>query len=226
MGTSGSEGGQQKPTRRKPGRALLADPTPGRLNDTVLVDNVGGTKQAAEYLLSLGHTRIGQIHGNPASTPGRERWAALHSVLLEHELETPGDYDQDGAFREEGGYQGMLRLLALPRPPTAVFVANNVMTIGALRAVKDIGADIPADVSLVGFDDLRLFELLAPAVNCRGTTRCRTGSNRDEAAPSSVARNDRAAGYDPTADCSRHAISCARIVRTSVDWRRGLSTVT
>lgn len=136
--------------------------TPGQEHDTVLVDNTGGTREAGEYLLSLGHSRIAQIHGNLESTPGRERWAALAALLDERGIEPTPEYDQDGGFREEGGYQSMLRLMTLRTPPTAVFVANNFMTIGALRALKDLGIGIPGEVSLIGFDDLRVFELLTP----------------------------------------------------------------
>src|SRR5262249_19556271 len=64
--------------------------------------------------------------------------------------------------RREGGYQAMLRLMGLAVPPTAVFVANNMMTIGALQAVHELGIDVPDALSIVGFDDLDLADLLAP----------------------------------------------------------------
>jgi len=59
-----------------------------------------------------------------------------------------------GDFREQGGYDGMNALMAAAKPPTAVFVANNLMTLGALRALHETGRDVPGDVALIGFDDM------------------------------------------------------------------------
>jgi LacI family transcriptional regulator len=69
---------------------------------------------------------------------------------------------QAGAFRRDGGYQAMLHLLGLAQPPTGVFVSNNLMTIGALRAVHEFGIRVPEQLSIVGFDDLELAPFLAP----------------------------------------------------------------
>jgi len=63
-------------------------------------------------------------------------------------------------FRESGGYEAMLRLLALPEPPTAVFCANNLMTIGALKALHSMLVSVPGQLSIIGFDDLDTAPLL------------------------------------------------------------------
>ena len=136
-------------------------PSTGRF-DTVLIDNHGGARTAVEHLVSNGHDRIATIAGTVDSTPGRFRLEGYHAVLAAHSIELPAEFVQPGGFKEHGGYQSMLRLLALPDPPTAVFVANNAMTIGALRAIKDIGVRIPDDLSVVGFDDHPFSEILDP----------------------------------------------------------------
>ena len=134
--------------------------------DCVLIDNHGGARRAIDYLVGLGHRRIGLISGPLESTPGRERHEGAMSGLKEAGIEQPADLIQIGDFRTQGGYQAALRLLALSHPPTAIFAANNMMTIGALRAFHDMRVRVPGELSFVGFDDLLLGELLEPGLTC------------------------------------------------------------
>jgi LacI family transcriptional regulator len=135
------------------------------LFDTVLVDNIGGSRLAAEHLLGLGHELIAVIHGPLSSTPGRERQEGFLGALEERGITLSEDLLHDGSFREDGGYQAMIRLLARRTPPTAVFIANNVMTMGAIRALREMSVAIPNDLSVLGFDDhAPMFELLSPGV--------------------------------------------------------------
>lgn len=136
--------------------------------DSVLVDSEGGARRATDYLLGLGHERIGVITGPLDTTPGLGRHrgflAAMEAAGLEHDPALL----QIGDFREEGGYQATLRLLALESPPTGLFVANNLMTVGALRALHDMRVCVPGEVSIIGFDDLQLAELLSPPLTVIG----------------------------------------------------------
>jgi LacI family transcriptional regulator len=137
----------------------LAD---GEQFDAVLVNNYDGGQQAAAHLLGLGHTRVAAISGRQESTPGRQRREGFMDTLTAAGVEVPPAYDLIGDFREEGGYQTTLSLLSLPEPPTAIFTANNLMTLGALKALHDMRVDIPGQVSLIGFDDLDTGPLLRP----------------------------------------------------------------
>ncbi|MGI8421263.1 MAG: LacI family DNA-binding transcriptional regulator [Gaiellaceae bacterium] len=130
--------------------------------DSVLVDNEGGARAAVEHLLALGHERIGLISGPLDTTPGRGRHDGFVAALEQAGIEVDPALAQHGDFRQESGYQGTLRLLALEQPPTAILSANNLMTIGALRALHAMRVSIPRDLSLIGFDDLELAELLSP----------------------------------------------------------------
>jgi len=134
----------------------------GSLLDSVLIDNVEGARQAASYLCGLGHVDIGVISGPLDTTPGRTRHEGFMAVLEKEGVELALSHIQISNFREEGGYQSALRLLALESPPTAIFVANNLMCVGVLRALHDMRVEVPGEVSVVGFDDLRLAELLSP----------------------------------------------------------------
>ena len=130
--------------------------------DVVLVDNVNGSAQAAEYLVSLGHERIAMVSGPLDTTPGRERYEGFLQGLRATGRELDERYLQVADFREDGGYQAALRLLAVRPAPTALFVSNNLMSIGALRAIHNLGIHIPQEMSFVGFDDLALAELTHP----------------------------------------------------------------
>jgi LacI family transcriptional regulator len=132
--------------------------------DCVLVDNAGGARLAAEHLIALGHKRIGLISGPIDTTPGRGRHEGFVDALEQAEIELPPSYVQIADFREQGGYQAALRLLAAEPPPSAIFAANNLMAIGALRALATVGVATPDELSFVGFDDLKLAELLKPSL--------------------------------------------------------------
>ncbi len=128
--------------------------------DTVLVDNAGGVALATRHLMELGHERIGVISGPLETTPGRERHEAFLQSLSEAGRDVDDRYVAVSDFREAGGYQAALKLMGVHPAPTALFVANNLMAIGALRAIHDLGIRIPDELSLISFDDLELAELL------------------------------------------------------------------
>ncbi|GAB1823620.1 LacI family DNA-binding transcriptional regulator [Herbidospora sp. RD11066] len=130
--------------------------------DAVLVDNVGGAKLAVDHLVGLGHTRIAAISGPSDTTPGRRRREGFLEALTAKGVGIAPAHDLIGDFRESSGYQLTLSLLSLPEPPTAIFTANNLMTLGALKALHDMRVDVPGQVSLIGFDDLDTGPLLRP----------------------------------------------------------------
>ena len=130
--------------------------------DFVVVDNRMGARLAAEHLISLGHHEIAVISGPLSSTPGRERHVAFLQTLTDYGQPARPEHVCLSDFSVEGGYTSMTSLLDEQIPPTAVFCANNLMTIGALRLLRARAIAIPDQVSIVGFDDLDLSELLNP----------------------------------------------------------------
>jgi LacI family transcriptional regulator len=134
--------------------------------DSVLVDNIGGARAATEYLLGLGHERIAIVGGPLDTTPGRERHDGFMEAVTAAGVEIDPAHIEDGAFHAAGGYQAALRLLGGRVAPTAIFSVNNLMTIGVLRAISELGIRIPAELSLIGFDDLDLGALLTPPLTC------------------------------------------------------------
>ena len=130
--------------------------------DRVLVDNLSGARQAIEHLVALGHTRIAFISGPLHSTPGRARHEGFMAAMAAHGVPVAEELVCYSDFRESGGYQSMNDVWSAPQRPTAVFIANNLMTIGALNALHDLQVDVPGDISVIGFDDLSFAALLNP----------------------------------------------------------------
>jgi LacI family transcriptional regulator len=129
---------------------------------STLVDNASGVEQAVDHLVALGHTHIGAISGPLLSSPGRSRHEAFLASLERHHLDADEAVLRVGDFRESGGQEAMRQIWAADPRPTAVFVANNLMTMGALTALHELGARLPDELSLVGFDDVPLGALLDP----------------------------------------------------------------
>jgi LacI family transcriptional regulator len=124
--------------------------------DTVLVDNARGGWLATRHLLELGHRRIGCIMGPEDITSSNQRLDGYRQALHEHGQSPDGDLIVAGDFQFESGYRGGQALLTLPEPPSAIFASNDLMALGAARAARELGFEIPATLSLVGFDDVQL----------------------------------------------------------------------
>ncbi len=142
---------------------VLLGQLPGSDIPFVDVDNMGAAKQAVNHLLGLGHRRVGMITNAPlAYTAARDRLAGYRQALEEVGIPFDEELVRCGDFREESGRLAMNHLLDLPEPPTAVFVASDLVAFGALVAIKQRGLTIPDDVALAGFDDVRLAYYVDP----------------------------------------------------------------
>jgi len=127
------------------------------------VDNQAGAYQAVKHLIDLGHERIGFVSNASFSYSGaRDRFAGYQQALEEHGLAPDDSLIQIGAFVPESGQRAMDELLHLPVPPTAVFVASDVVALGAITAVYEAGLQIPEEIALVGFDDIFLAAQVRP----------------------------------------------------------------
>ncbi len=122
--------------------------------DIVKVNNEAGAFGAIEYLIGLGHTRIAHITGHPEIPTTAERVAGYDRAMAKHNLDIDPDLIMNSNSDYASGAALMRDLLDLPHPPTAVFTANNLLTLGALKSIHERELDIPADISIVGFDDM------------------------------------------------------------------------
>ncbi len=127
------------------------------------VDNLDGARMAVEHLITLGHSRIGIITNAPTSyTASRDRLAGYKIALKAHHIAYDKSRVRLGDRTEASGEAAMNHLLDLKSPPTAVFVASDVVALGALRAIKARGLRVPDDISLVGFDDVPAASYVEP----------------------------------------------------------------
>ena len=133
--------------------------------DTVTVDNETASYEAVRHLIELGHERIAMIGGPDTVSSVRERADGYLRALRTHRLELGEELLRRGDLRESGGYRTTLELLALREPPTAIFSANNLTTIGVLKALRERGVRIPSELSLIGFDDVPTGELVDPPLS-------------------------------------------------------------
>jgi LacI family transcriptional regulator len=136
----------------------------GWRGDSVTVDNEEGAYQATRYLLELGHRRIACIAGQLHVTSGVERLKGFKRALREAGVSIAPEYIQEGRFDRLSGYEKALMLLQFSPRPTAIFAANDLVALGVLAALRELGLRCPEDVSLVGFDDLELASFTNPAL--------------------------------------------------------------
>jgi len=117
------------------------------------VDNVRGAYLAAEHLIELGHRKIGTLAGAQGLSTMRDRLRGFRQAMDDHGLEVPAEWIVPSALSAEAGHAAANQILATRERPTALFIANNYLTLGTLHALKDNGLRCPEDLSIVGFDD-------------------------------------------------------------------------
>jgi DNA-binding LacI/PurR family transcriptional regulator len=128
----------------------------------VSADNVGGARSAVRLLVKKGRTRIATITGPMDMTPSIDRLAGYESELAQHGLRGHGV--AEGDFSVTGGRRAMAALLADDGDIDGIFVANDLMALGALQVLAESGRSVPDDVAVIGFDDSPLGASARPAI--------------------------------------------------------------
>lgn len=129
--------------------------------DTVSTDHRSGTFQATNYLLALGHRRIGFITVTKAAAPGRERAEGFAQAYAGMRLSFDPGLTAFHGFSADYGYRTAYEFLTSKNPPTAIIAGANQM-VGVLRAVRALNLSVPQDLSLISFGDTDLTELFSP----------------------------------------------------------------
>jgi LacI family transcriptional regulator len=140
---------------------LLDRVVPGLAVPAVQVENFGGIYQATEYLLALGHHRIAMAVGDLAISSARRRLDGFQAALEANGITLDPDLVVHAQPHQAGGYDAARQIMDLRPCPTAIISWSDVTTTGVLLALRDRGARIPEDISVVGFDDAPLLSLLA-----------------------------------------------------------------
>ena len=150
---------------------LLGRHTRSKALDSVGVDDSAGARQAVDHLVSLGHEKIVHSHAGTAAGAPRRR-SGYEKAMRRHDLQPRL---VKGAFTESGGAAAMREILDGGDIPTAVFAPNDFAALGAMETIDAAGLDIPADISLVGYDDLALAALPRISLTTIGQPRADLG---------------------------------------------------
>ena len=123
-----------------------------------------GASQVMNYLVQLGHSKIGLIHGAGGVRTARDVIEAYEQKLKTNGFDSSAEWQEDGRFTEEGGAQAAASLLKKHPDMTAIFAGNDKMALGALHYLHRRGIDVPGQISVVGFDDLQQSAYVRPAL--------------------------------------------------------------
>jgi LacI family transcriptional regulator len=151
-------------TQRKFPFVLIDHQGTGRDCPAVGATNWQGAYNATEYLIKIGHTRIGFITGSMDLGCAVDRLDGYRSALRTNHISDKPELIYEGTFLQSDGFAGAAALLNLAEPPTAIFASNDVMAMGVMDAVRDRELRIPDDISIIGFDDIPQASLIRPAL--------------------------------------------------------------
>jgi LacI family transcriptional regulator len=134
------------------------------LLDAALANNFQGAYQMTEYLIGLGHRRIGLILGESEITTGMNRLEGYRRAHQDGGLLTNSTYTRLGSFTRAYGEQATQELLALPEPPTVIFAGSNRILMGCLAVLEQHALRIPEDISVVAFDNSEWLSIWRPPI--------------------------------------------------------------
>jgi len=130
----------------------------------ILSSDKKGVHEAISYLIQNGHKEIAIIEGAKGFNSTVVRKNGFLKALIENNLQINSEYMVEGNYTIESGYSAMKNLLNLSKIPTAVFCSNDDMAVGAMKATLEAGLNVPADISIMGFDGSKLGDYLTPAL--------------------------------------------------------------
>lgn len=150
------------PQLRNTPTVLLNCTVPDHSLASVVPGELLGGYVATLHLIRAGHRRIAHIHGQSWTDPSRDRLKGYRRALAEHDILFDPALVLPGNWEPPTGYEHTRTLMDLPDPPTALYVANDMMAVGAYDALKERGLRIPQDVSIVGYDDREIAQFMRP----------------------------------------------------------------
>ncbi len=159
---------------KEQGKPVVLVDTDHEAFDSLAVENLQGAMVATRHLITQGHTNIGMINANIASTPARERLTGFRDAMasaglaIQPENIVNSNLTRLDGFSREAGYLAMKELLTnSPKLPSAVFVASDIQAIGALGALRERGMRVPDDLAIVSFDDIELARYFGLTTMCQ-----------------------------------------------------------
>lgn len=148
--------------------------------DTVGSATESGVYESLSYLLELGHRRIGLCAGYSRRNTERSRYYSYVTFHARHNLPLDDSLIFETEFTEQAGYDAMMRLMRLESPPTALFAANDMLAIGALKAAHAMDLRVPQDFSIIGMDDIYAASITFPPLTSVGKPKYEIGTSAAE----------------------------------------------
>jgi len=133
--------------------------------DVVMIDNAFATKRATEYLINKGHTKIGIIIGPQITLTAQERMLGYRTAYYENNLIVDENHILYGDYSIDGAYEIVKKALSSKLDITALITTNYDMTIGTVIAINELGINIPDELSLIGFDNYQLAQVVKPKIS-------------------------------------------------------------
>lgn len=128
----------------------------------VLSDNVNGMKDLLNYVYRQGHRKIAYIHGMDSAVT-QSRLSSFYKTAMDLGLEIPDEYVREAPYRDtDGTYEATLQLLQLPDPPTCILYPDDFAAFGGINAIRSLGLSIPGDISIAGYDGIRIGRHIRP----------------------------------------------------------------
>ena len=129
---------------------------------SVVPGEAAGGHAATDMLIRAGHRRIGYINGEASMEASRQRFRGYRQALATADLPFDTDLVREGNWQPLSGYEATREFMNLERAPTAIFCANDLMAVGCYEALHELGARIPEDVAVMGYDDREIAQHLHP----------------------------------------------------------------
>ena len=126
------------------------------------VNNFEGAYMGARYLIERGYREIGILAGFQRLSTMRERLAGFQKAMRDYSIPLPEQWIVESALNIPAAYQAARQILTLPNPPKALFMCNNLLSVGTLMVVRDLELETPGDISLIGFDDHPWAKVVTP----------------------------------------------------------------
>lgn len=132
--------------------------------NSVVPDEIYGSRLAVKQLIKLGHRRIGYINGPQNFYASSERLAGFKKELAANDIPFDGNLIESGDWETRSGELAAQALLQRPDPPTAIFAANDLMALGVINTARKLGLSVPGDLAVVGYDDREIASIVQPAL--------------------------------------------------------------
>lgn len=135
-----------------------------KYRNSVVPDEIYGSRLAVNHVIKLGHRRIGYINGPQNFYASSERLTGYKKELAVNDIPFDGNLVESGDWETRSGELAAEKLLQRSDPPTAIFAANDLMAIGVLNTARRLGLSVPENLAIVGYDDREIASLVQPAL--------------------------------------------------------------